>query len=119
MWVPELSPAVSPCTHLPCSELLGLSDGSCDGGGRGRGLSLLSLPAPSPTPQVPFSPYCSGCLSREAPQHHVLWGLSRPGFPTAWSCFSPGHHCLLPLALAMSLIAWCPGRSLCGEMTQE
>lgn len=48
-----------------------------------------------------------------------MWGLPGLDFPTAWRCFSPGHHCLLPSVLAMSRLAWCPGHSLRGGMTQQ
>lgn len=63
-------------------------------------MSRLSLFLPlHPPPKCRFPLYCSGSLFRGAPQHHVLWGLSRPGFPAAWSCFSPGLSLLAALGL--------------------
>lgn len=84
--------------------------------GQGKGLCCLGLfLPPHPPPKCCFPLYCSGCLFREAPQAC----LPGPAFPTAWSCFSPGHQFLLPLVLAMSRLAWCPGHSLRGGMTQQ
>lgn len=79
-----------------------------------------SLPAPSPTPQALFPPVLFRMFVwRRSSGLWAPWGLPRPAFPAAWSCFSAGHHCLLPSVLAMSRLAWCPGHSLHGGMTQQ
>lgn len=103
---------LSLCSHLPClaRSCWGSVMGAVMGVGE-EGGSLL-------TPQALFLPVLFG-LFREDPQHQAPRGLSRPGLPMAWSCFSPGHHCWLPSALATSHVAWCPGRSLCGGITQQ
>lgn len=76
-----------------------------------------SLPAPSPTPVSPciVQDVCLEKLLRTTCPMGSVWAC----LPLAWSCFSAGHHCLLSSVLAMSRLAWCPGHSLHGGMTQQ
>lgn len=87
--------------------------------GHRKGLSCLGLFLPlHPPPKRCFPLYCSGCLFREAPQDHMLHGVCL-GLPSPQPGAASPHHCLLPLVLAMSRLAWCPGHSLHGGMTQQ
>lgn len=81
----------------------------------------LSLFLPLHHPPSAVSPCIvqAVCLEKLLSTTHAPWGLSGPGFPMAWSCFSLGHYCWLPSALATSRLAWCPARSLRGGLTQQ
>lgn len=100
MWVTDLSPATSPCSHL-----------SRMGKERGCPVWVSSCPFTHPTSAVSPCIVQAVCLEKLL-RTTCCMGLPGLAFPVAWSC-------LLSSVLAMSRLAWCPGHSLYGGMTQQ